>query len=121
MFIVKLSTRKLFGLWLDSFTILIKTFRTALSFLSFKILIHSYLVETSMTHNDYLTFLFFEDNESISTKSAAQLSLNLAYIFLHLSFLTSGSFSSLVSCSFALTPDLVFLSKNVETLIGNAL
>ena len=32
-----------------------------------------------MAHNEYLTFLFFEDSDSISAKSVAQiLSLNLA-------------------------------------------
>ena len=40
-----------------------------------------------MTHNEYLTFLFLEDNDSISAKSAAQiLSLNLAYTILLLDF-----------------------------------
>ena len=41
-----------------------------------------------MTHNKYLTFLFFEENDSISAKSAAKiLSLNLAYTFSLLNFL----------------------------------
>ena len=49
------------------------------NFLSFKGLTHAYLVKTSVTHDKYLTFFFFEDNHSISAKSAAQiLSLNLA-------------------------------------------
>ena len=40
-----------------------------------------------MTHYKYLRFLFFEDIDSISSKSAAQiLSLNLAYTFLLLNF-----------------------------------
>ena len=53
--------------------------RTVLPFLSFKGLTHTYLVKTSMTHNKYLTLLFFEENDSISAKSATQrLPLNLA-------------------------------------------
>ena len=60
-----------------------KALRTVLPFLSFKVLTHAYLVETSMTHNKcYLTFFFFEDNYPISAKSAAQiLPLNLAEIY----------------------------------------
>ena len=47
-------------------------------FFSFIGLTHQYLVKASMTHNKYSIFLFFEDNGSISAKSAAQmLSLNL--------------------------------------------
>ena len=35
-------------------------------------------MKTCMTHNKYLTLLFFEDNDSISAKSDAQiLPLNL--------------------------------------------
>ena len=65
-----------------------------------------------MTHNKYLTFLFFEDNDPISAKSAAQiLSLNLAYTFLLLNFLITGLCSSSASCSFTLIPDPVFLSR----------
>ena len=48
-------------------------------FLPFKDLTRAYLVKTSITHNKHLTFLFFEDNDFISGKSAAQiLSLNLS-------------------------------------------
>ena len=73
------STHNLFGLRLDPFTTSIKAFGTVLPFLSFKDLTHAYLVKTSMTNNKYLTFLFFEDNDPISTTSVAQiLSLNLA-------------------------------------------
>ena len=44
-----------------------------------------------MIHNKYLTFLFFEDNDPISAKSAAQkLLLNLAWIFRLLNFLITG-------------------------------
>ena len=69
----------LFGLRLDAFTILIIALRTVLPFLSFKGLTYAYLVKTPMTHNKYLTLLFFENNDSISAKSAAQiLSLNFA-------------------------------------------
>ena len=36
-------------------------------------------MKTCMTHNKYLTFLFFEDSDPISAKSDAQiLPLNLA-------------------------------------------
>ena len=67
-----LSTHNLFGLQLDPFTISIKEFRTVSPFLFLK-------VKTYITHNKYLTFLFFEDNYFISAKSAAEiLSLNLA-------------------------------------------
>ena len=63
-----------------------------------------------MTHNKYLTFLFLEDNDSISAKSAAQiLSLNLAYTFLLLNFLIADLRNSSASCSFTLIPDPVFL------------
>ena len=89
------STHNLFGLLLDSFTISIKPLTTVLPFLSFKGLTHAYLVKTSMTHNKYLTFLFLEDNDFISAKSAAQiLSLNLGYTFLLLTFLITGKFCS---------------------------
>ena len=48
-------------------------------FYLFCLLTHGYLVKTSIAHNRYLTFLFFEVNGSISAKSAAQImSLNLA-------------------------------------------
>ena len=67
-----------------------------------------------MTHNEYLTFLFLEDNDSISAKSAAQiLSLNLAYTFLLFDFLITGLCNSLASGLFTLIPDPVFLSKNL--------
>ena len=73
-----------------------------------------------MAHNEYLIFLFLEDNDPISTKSVAQiLSLNLAKSFLLLNFLVTGLCNSIASCSFtlipvllvALAPDPVFLSK----------
>ena len=65
-----------------------------------------------MTHNKYLTFLFFEDNDSISAESAAQiLSLNLAYTFLLFNFLITDLCNSSASCSFTLFPEPVFLSK----------
>ena len=73
------SIQNLFGLRLDSLTILIKAFKTVLPYSSIKGLAHSYLVKTSMTHNKYLTFLFFQDNDPISAESAIQiLSVNLA-------------------------------------------
>ena len=75
-----------------------------------------------MTHNKYLSFLLFEDNDSISAKPAVQiLSLNLAYTFLHLNFLIIGLCNFLSSCSFTLIPDPVFLSKNLCTALANAL
>ena len=65
-----------------------------------------------MTHNKYLTFLFFEDNDSISAESAAQiLSLNLAYTFLLFNFLITDLCNSSASCSFTLIPEPFFLSK----------
>ena len=67
------------GLQLDSFTISTKALRTVLPFLSSNDLTHAYLAKTYMTLNTYLTFLFFEDNDPNSAKSAAQiLSYNLA-------------------------------------------
>ena len=73
------SIQNLFGLRLDSLTILIKAFKTVLPYSSIKGLAHAYLVKTSMTHNKYLTFLFFQDNDPISAESAIQiLSVNLA-------------------------------------------
>ena len=63
-------------------------------------------MKTSMTHNKCLTFLFLEDNDSISARYAAQiLSLNLAYTFLLLNFLTTGLCNSLASCSFTIIPE----------------
>ena len=83
---------------------MIKAVKTVLPFLSFEVLIHSYLVKTSMTHNKYLRFLILEDNDPSSAKSAAQiLSLNLAKTF----FLTTGLCSSRASCSFTLTPYII--------------
>ena len=67
-----------------------------------------------MTHNKYLTFLFFEDNDSISAKSAAQiLSFNLAQNSLFFDFLVTGLCNSSASCQFILAPDLVLLSKHL--------
>ena len=58
----------------------------------------------------YLTFLFLEDNDPVSAKSAAQiLALNLTWSFLLLNFVITGLCNSSASCSFALIPDLVFL------------
>ena len=67
-----------------------------------------------MAHNKYLMLLLFEESDSISAKSAAQiLSLNLAYTFLLLNYLIACLCNSSASCSFTLTPDPVFLSKNL--------
>ena len=110
---LSLSTHNLFAFRLDLFTISIKAFRTILAFLSFKGLTHAYVMKTSMTHNKFLTFLFFEGNDSISAKSACQiLSLNLAYAFLLLDFLITGLDNCVASCSFTLIPEPLFLSKN---------
>ena len=66
---------------------MIKLLRIVLPFLSFKGLTHPYLVKKPITHDKYLTFLFFEANDSISAKSAAQiLSLDLTKTFLFLNF-----------------------------------
>ena len=74
----------------------------------------AYLVKTSMRHIKYLTFLFFEDNDSISTKSATQiLPLNLEYTFVLWNFLITGLCNVLASYSFMLTPDPAFLSKKI--------
>ena len=73
------STHNLFGLRLDSFAISIKALWNVLLFLSSKGLTHAYLVKTSIKNNKCLTFLFLEDNDPISGKSAPQiLPLNLA-------------------------------------------
>ena len=65
-----------------------------------------------MTHNKYLIFLFFEDNDSISAKSATQrLSLNLGETFLLLKFLITGLCSSSPSCSFTIISDPAFYQR----------
>ena len=75
-----------------------------------------------MPHNKYLTFLFLEDNDPISGKSAVPLlSLNLAYTFLLFNFLITVLCNSSASCSFTLIPDPVLLSKNLYTILANAL
>ena len=87
---------------------MIKIFSIVLPFLPVKGLFHAYLVKTSITHNQYLTFLFFEDNDAISAKSAAKILFsNVAYIFLYLNFLIIGLCNYLASFSFTLTPDLL--------------
>ena len=78
-------THNLFGVKLDSFTISIKALRTVYSFLSFKDLTHTYLVETSMTRDKYSTFLFFEDNDSIWAKSSDQI-LSCVCVYNHFQF-----------------------------------
>ena len=71
-------------------------------------------METYMIHNRYLTLWFSEDNDSISSKFGAQiLSLNLAKTFALLNFLITDLYNYSASCSFTLTPDSVFLSKNL--------
>ena len=98
-----------------------KVLRTVLHFLSFRGLTHAYLVKTSMTHNKHLTFLLLEDSDPISAKCTAQiLPLNLAYIFLLLNFLNTGLYNSSTRFSFTLTLTPVFLSKNVLTILTNA-
>ena len=62
----------------DLFTIVGKAVKTVSPFSYLKALTHVYLTKTFMAHNKYLIFLIFEDNDSISAKSAAEiLSLNL--------------------------------------------
>ena len=68
-----------------------------------------------MTNNKYLTYLFFEDNDSISAKSEAQiLSLNLAYTFLLLNFLITGLCNSSASNSFRLISYPFFYQKFID-------
>ena len=106
-------THNLFGLRLDLckpyyLLFMIKIFSIVLPFLPVKGLFHAYLVKTSITHNQYLTFLFFEDNDAISAKSTAKILFsNVAYIFLYLNFLIIGLCNYLASFSFTLTPDLL--------------
>ena len=67
-----------------------------------------------MMHKNYLTFLFLEDNEPISSKSDTQiLSLNVRLTFVYLIFLNTGLSHFSASCSFTLTPDPAFLSKHL--------
>ena len=71
-----------------------------------------------MAHKKYLTFLFLENNDLISAESTAQiLFLNLAKTFLLFIFFITGLCNSSASCSFTLTPDPVFLSKNLYLLM----
>ena len=60
------------------FTILMKSWRMVLDFLSFKGLTHACLSKV-IAHNEYLRPWFFKDSDPISAESAAQiLSFNLA-------------------------------------------
>ena len=62
-----------------------------------------------MTYKKYLTFLFIEENDSISARSAASiLSLNLTQTFLLLNFSITGLSNSSASFSFTLDLDPVF-------------
>ena len=76
-----------------------------------------------MIHYKYLIFLFFEDNDPISAKYAAQIfSSNLALTFLLLNFfLITGLCNSSASCSYTVITDLVFLSKTLSTKLANCL
>ena len=66
-----------------------------------------------MKRNKYLTFLFLDDNSPISATFAAQiLSLNLAKLFF-LNFFITVLCNSSACYSFTLTPDRVFLQKNL--------
>ena len=49
-----------------------KRIKTALIFLCFKGLTHSYLEKSSMIYNKCLTFQIFEENNVASCKSVAQ-------------------------------------------------
>ena len=102
-------------------------------------LIHAYSVKASMTHNEYLTAQFLEDNDPISAKSGAQiLSLNFEYsfflffffsFFFFLNFLITGLRNSRASTSFAVVPvslvthvaNPIFLSKNIYTILPHPL
>ena len=67
-----------------------------------------------MTNNKYLTVVFFEENDLISPKSAAQiLGLKLAKMFLLLNFLITDLCYPSPSCSFTLIPDPVLFWKNL--------
>ena len=67
-----------------------------------------------MAHNKYLTFSFFEDNHSVSGKSAAQiLHLNFAKTFPFFSFLITGLCNCSASCSFTHISDPVFFSNSL--------
>ena len=101
IFFIKLSsliTHKLFGFRLDSFFIFYR--------------FNPCIFQASIMHKKYLTFLFFEDNDSIAAKFTAQiLSLNLAETFLLLNVLVTDLCNSSASRSFTLIPDPVFLSR----------
>ena len=97
-------------------------------------LTHAYSVKASMTHNEYLTAQFLEDNDPISAKSGAQiLSLNFEYsfffFFFFLNFLITGLRNSRASTSFAVVPvslvthvpNPIFLSKNIYTILPHPL
>ena len=73
------QTYNLFRSQLDSFTNSIKAFRTVLPFLFFIGPTQAYLTKISITHNKYLTLRYFEDNDSVSAKSAVQI-LNLKIV-----------------------------------------
>ena len=69
-----------------------------------------------MTHNKYITLLFFEDNDLISSNLAAQiLPLNLTYTFLILNFLISDLCNSSANYLFTLpiALDAISLSKSL--------
>ena len=111
------------GLRLDSFNISIKAFKTVLIFLTFKGLTYAHLVKTSMTYftfNKHLTFLFFEDNDPMSAKSAAQiLSLNHEKAFIN----CCGSLVTIIPqflaislpLSFKILAEIVLLAKSLLT------
>ena len=78
-------------------------------------LTHAYLVKTSITYNKYLIFLFLEDNDSLSAKSAGQiLSLYFPYTFLFLNFLLTELCNSSAGCYFTLTSEPAFLSNLID-------
>ena len=67
------STYNSFGLRLDLPIISIKLLRNVLAFLSIKDLTQAYLVKTSITHNNYVTSQFLEENGPVSAKSKVEI------------------------------------------------
>ena len=103
---------------------------TVLAFSSVKGFTQTYLVKISIMHNKYLTPRLKEDNVPISAKCAAKISsFNLEYTFLYFKILISCLCNSRVNYLFtfassllvAIVPDTIFLSKNLYTILINAI
>ena len=112
-----LSTHTLFGLGLDSFKIFGKALVIVIPFLSFKGIIHVYLLNKSITHNKYLNPLLNLLINDISAGSAPQiLSIKDECIFIFSNFLVIGNssaYSLLDIISFIIVPAEQFLSNNL--------